>query len=72
MYTASLFHAWIREGVWLATYNLTLSRWFGALVTDTDEGLVKTPTYHAFDLYRNRFGTKRIGLSIDSVADRKR
>lgn len=64
LYTASLFHAWIREGVWLAAYNLTLSRWFGALVTDTDEGLVKTPTYHAFDLYRNRFGTKRIGLSI--------
>ena len=64
LYTASLFHAWMREGVWLATYNLTLSHWFGGLVTDTDAGLVKTPTYHVFDLYRNRFGTRRVGVSL--------
>ena len=64
LYTASLFHAWMREGVWLATYNLTFSRWFGALITDTDSGLVKTPTYHVFDLYRNRFGTRRVGVSL--------
>lgn len=64
LYTASLFHAWMREGVWLATYNLTFSRWFGALVTDTDAGLVKTPTYHVFDLYRNQFGTRQVGVSL--------
>ncbi|HKV99908.1 MAG TPA: alpha-L-arabinofuranosidase C-terminal domain-containing protein [Vicinamibacterales bacterium] len=64
LYTASLFHAWIRAGVWLATYNLTLSKWFGALVTDTDSGLVKTPTYHVFDLYRNTLGTRRMDVTL--------
>ena len=66
LFTASLFHAWIRAGLWLATYNLTLSKWFGALVTDTDSGLVKTPTYHVFDLYRNTFGTRRMDVTLTS------
>ncbi len=66
LYTASLVHGWMRQNVWLATYNLTLSKWFGALLTDTDKGLVKTPTYHVFDLYRNRFGSRLVGVSQTS------
>lgn len=64
LFTASLFHAWMREGVWLATYNLTVSKWFGALLTDTEDGLVRTPTYHVFDLYRNRFGSRLVDASV--------
>jgi len=64
LFTASLFHAWIRAGVWLATYNLTLSKWFGGLLTDTEGGLVKTPTYHVFDLYRNTLGTRRMDVTL--------
>jgi alpha-L-arabinofuranosidase len=63
IYTAGLFHAWMRQGVSMANYNLALSRWFGALITDTPEGLIRTPTYHAFDLYRNRFGTRLIDVT---------
>lgn len=56
LYTASLFHTYMREHVWMANYNLAVSKWFGALLTDGDAGLVKTPTYYVFDLYRNHFG----------------
>jgi alpha-N-arabinofuranosidase len=65
MYTASLFHAWMREGVWMAAYNLTTSKWFGALLTDTDAGLIRTPTYHVFDLLRNRLGTRRVAIDVE-------
>jgi alpha-N-arabinofuranosidase len=53
LYTASLFHTYMRNHVTMATYNLAVSKWFGALVTDTDQGLIRTPTYHVFNLYRN-------------------
>jgi alpha-N-arabinofuranosidase len=56
LYTASLLHAFMREHVWMANYNIAVSKWFGALLTDTDQGIIKTPTYHLFDLYRNHFG----------------
>jgi alpha-N-arabinofuranosidase len=68
LYTASLLHGWMREGVWMAAYNLTVSRWFGALVTDTPDGLVRTPTYHVLDLYRNRFGTRRVSVTAAGPA----
>lgn len=60
LYTASLLHTYMRENVWMANYNLILSKWFGALITDTDAGLVKSPTYHVYDLYRNHFGDKLV------------
>jgi alpha-N-arabinofuranosidase len=56
LYTASLLQTYMRENVWMANYNLILSKWFGALITDTDDGLVLTPTYLVYDLYRNHFG----------------
>ena len=68
LYTASLFHAWMRAGVWMANYNLTISQWFGALVTDTPEGLIRTPTYHVYDLYRNTFGERRFRVTATGPA----
>lgn len=56
LYTAGLLHSFMREKVWMANYNIATSRWFGALLTDTDNGLIRTPTYYLYDLYRNHFG----------------
>jgi alpha-N-arabinofuranosidase len=65
LYTASLFHTYMREGVWMANYNLTTSKWFGALMTD-GKSIVKTPTYWVFDLYRNHFGSQLVNVSADT------
>ena len=65
LYTASLFHAFMREGVWMANYNIAVSKWFGALITDTDQGLVRTPSYHVYDLYRNHFGNHLVGIEVN-------
>jgi alpha-N-arabinofuranosidase len=56
----------MREGVWMANYNLITSKWFGALLTDTDQGWVKTPTYHLWDLYRNYFGNIIVPVDVES------
>jgi alpha-L-arabinofuranosidase len=66
LYTAALFHVFMNEGVEIATYNLATSKWFGALLLDTDEGIVRSPHYFVFDLYRNFFGTKLIGIEMKS------
>jgi alpha-N-arabinofuranosidase len=66
LYTSSLFHAFMREHVWMANYNIAVSKWFGALLTDTDSGIIKTPTYHLFDLYRNHFGNTLINVQTSS------
>ncbi len=66
LYTSSLFHAFMREHVWMANYNIAVSKWFGALVTDTDSGIVKTPTYQIFDMYRNHFGNTLIKVQMSS------
>jgi alpha-L-arabinofuranosidase len=65
LFTASLFHEFMRENVWMANYNITTSKWFGALLTDTDRGIIRTPTYHVFDLYRNHFGTSLVDVTLD-------
>ncbi len=63
LYTASLFHVFMRDGVDIATYNLAVSKWFGALVLDTDEGVIRSPHFYVFDLYRNYFGNKLVGIN---------
>ena len=68
LFTASVFHALIRENVWMANYNLITSRWFGALLTSTSEGWVRTPTYWLWDLYRNRFGATQVQIDADGPA----
>jgi len=64
LYTASLFHSFMRTGVWMANYNIAISKWFGALLTDTDRGLIRTPSYHVYDLYRNHFGARRVKIQV--------
>ncbi len=64
LYTASLFNVYVREQIWMANYNLITSKWFGALLTDTDAGLVRTPTYHLWDLYRNHLGDQSVGVDV--------
>jgi alpha-N-arabinofuranosidase len=64
LYTASLFHEFMRREVWMANYNIATGKWFGALLTDTENGIIKTPTYHVFDLYRNHFGTEMVGATV--------
>lgn len=64
LFTASLLHTFIRQKVWMANYNLGTSPWFGALITNTPSGLVKTPTYYVYDLYRNHFGTQEVGVDV--------
>jgi len=49
----------------MANYNIATSPWFGALITETPNGLVKTPTYYVYDLYRNHFGTTSV--SVDTI-----
>jgi alpha-N-arabinofuranosidase len=66
LYTASLFHAFMREHVWMANYNIAVSKWFGALLTDTDNGIIRTPTFHVFDLYRNHFGNTLVRVVAGS------
>jgi alpha-N-arabinofuranosidase len=50
----------------MANYNLILSRWFGALLTDADAGLVRTPTYQVWDLYRNHLGDQAVAVEVSS------
>lgn len=66
LYTASLLQMFMRKQVWMANYNLITSKWFGALLTVTDQGLVKTPTYYAWDLYRNHFGDQLLGVDVST------
>jgi len=64
LFTAGMLHTYIRQRAWMANYNIATSPWFGALITDTPNGLVKTPTYYVYDLYRNHFGTTAVGIDV--------
>ena len=66
LYTARLFHSYVKKGVWMANYNVAISPWLGALLTDTPSGLVKTPTYYIYELYRNHFGTTAVNVEVAS------
>jgi alpha-N-arabinofuranosidase len=66
VYTASLLQTYIREGVLMSNYNIATSKWFGALLTDTEQGLVRTPTWHVYDLYRNHFGDRQVWAKVTS------
>jgi alpha-N-arabinofuranosidase len=34
------------------------------LLTDTDQGLVRTPTYYLWDMYRNHFGDQLLSIDV--------
>ncbi len=66
VFTAGLLQMYMREGVWMANYNLATSKWFGALLTDTEQGIVRTPTWHIYNLYRNHFGSTLLKTTVAS------
>jgi alpha-N-arabinofuranosidase len=66
LFTASLLQMYMRKHVWMANYNLITSKWFGALLTLTDAGLVRTPTYYVWDLFRNHFGGELVQADVTS------
>jgi len=56
LYVASLLDVFLGEPrIFLACYTNPIHRWYGSLLTDTEAGLVRTPTYHLYSLYRSRF-----------------
>ncbi len=56
LYVASLLDVFLGEPrIFLACYTNPIHRWYGSLLTDTEAGIVRTPTYHLYALYRSRF-----------------
>jgi alpha-N-arabinofuranosidase len=56
LYVASLLDVFIgHPRVMAACYTNPIHKWYGSLLTDAEGGLVVTPTYHVYELYRHRF-----------------
>ena len=72
IYTASMLDVFIGDSrVFMSCYTNPIHRWYGSLITDTDEGLITTPTYYVYQLYRSRFESRLLhseleGPSFDS------
>jgi len=67
LYTASILHVLIDDPrVMMACYTNPIHRWYGSLLTDTDEGLITTPTYHLYTLYRSRFERQLVKATVTS------
>lgn len=65
LYTASVLHVLIDDPrVFMACYTNPVHRWFGGLITDTDQGLIATPTYHLYRLFRSRFESQLVETSV--------
>jgi alpha-L-arabinofuranosidase len=64
VYTASVLDVMLgNPRVVLATYTNPVHKWYGSLLTDTDQGLVRTPSYHVFAMYRSRFEPRIVPVS---------
>ncbi|HVT16742.1 MAG TPA: alpha-L-arabinofuranosidase C-terminal domain-containing protein [Thermoanaerobaculia bacterium] len=67
LYVASVLDVLIGEPrVEIACYTNPTHPWYGSLITDTREGLVKTPTYHLYALYRSRFARQIVWSKVAS------
>lgn len=67
LYVASLLDVFLGEPrLFLACYTNPIHRWYGSLITDTETGLVKTPTYYLYSLYRTRFETGLLSTAVSS------
>ncbi len=65
IYTASVLDVLISDPrVAMAAYMHPIHRWYSSLLTDTEGGLVLTPTYHLYELYRTRFESRLISTDI--------
>jgi hypothetical protein len=66
VYVASLLHTLLGEPrVLLACYTNPIHRWYGSLLTDTPEGLVRTPSYWVYDLFRNRLEPRLVATTVE-------
>jgi alpha-L-arabinofuranosidase len=65
LYVASILDTFVGDPrVFLACYTNPIHRWFGSLLTDTPEGVVRTPTYWVYDLYRRRFEPNLVATEV--------
>jgi alpha-N-arabinofuranosidase len=65
VYVASMLDGLIAHPrVLLATYTNPIHRWYGSLLTDTDQGLIKTPSYHVYAMYRSRFEPRLVPVTV--------
>lgn len=67
IYVASVLDVFLgNPRVLAACYTNPIHRWYGSLLTDTDQGLVLTPTYHLFTMYRERFFRRLLPVRVAS------
>jgi alpha-N-arabinofuranosidase len=67
LYVASLLDVFLGEPrLFLACYTNPIHRWYGSLLTDTEAGLVRTPTYYLYSLYRSRFESGLVPTVVTS------
>src|SRR5581483_684164 len=65
LYVASVLDVLIADPrVFLAAYTNPIHRYYGSLITDTPSGLVRTPTYYLYELYRTRFEARLIATEV--------
>lgn len=65
IYTASMLTTLLdHPRVFLATYTNPVHRWYGGLLTDTDDGLIRTPTFQAFEWYRTRLTGRLVPVQV--------
>src|SRR5207245_1643293 len=65
IYVASMIDTLLGQPrVLLATYTNPIHRYYGSLLTNTDRGLVLTPSYYVYSLYRTRFETRMVPASV--------
>jgi len=69
LYVASVLHVLIEDSrVFMACYTNPIHQWFGSLITNTDDGLITTPSYHLYALYRSRFERRLVETTVVSPA----
>ncbi len=67
LYVASFFDVIFAEpSVFMTCYTNPIHRWYGSLLTDTERGLVRTPTYYLYWLYAHRFEHRMVETRVDS------
>ncbi len=67
IYVASFFNVILAEpSVFMSCYTNPIHRWYGSLLTDTEGGLVRTPTYYLYRLYHQRFAAQTVNTQVES------
>jgi alpha-N-arabinofuranosidase len=67
LYVASILDLFLSDPrVFAAAYTNLIHPYYGVLLTDTPNGLVRTPTYYLYQLYRTRFETRILQSTVHS------